>query len=110
MNEVPITRHQGETYPVELNMLSAGVVLPITGFTFELIVNAKAAPTPADLDLFTSTGTVVDEDGGIVHFPITAPQADHLGRYRHRVTMADAGGKTKDVLYGPYLLLPKSQP
>ena len=110
MNEKPITRHQGETYPVELNMLTAGVALPITGFAFELTVNAKAAPLSSDPALFSSTGAIMDADAGIVHFPITANNADFLGRYYHRVTMTDASGKTKAVLYGPYLLLPRLQP
>lgn len=110
MKDVPITRHQGETYPVELNMSYAGVALPISGFTFEIVVNQKAAPTTSDPDLFTSEGSIVDADAGIVHFPVTPFQADHLGRYYHRVTMTDAGGKTKAVLYGPYLLLPTLQP
>ena len=109
MQYVPITRHQGETYPVELNMTSAGVALPITGFTFELIVNAKQAPAASDPDLFSSTGSIVDADAGTVHFPITAEDADHIGRYYHRVKMTDAGGNSKVVLWGAYLLLPENQ-
>lgn len=109
MQDRPITRNRGDEEPVELNVFSAGVVLPIDGFSFVLTVNRKAAPTAADADEFSSTGSLVDPGGGIVHFPIGPGAADLVGRFYYIIRMTDASGKDKGIRRGTWLSLPTAE-
>lgn len=94
-----ITRKRGDTYDEQFAIRNeaTGAAINIAGCSFLLTVDPEKAPTSSANNLFQSTGVIVDATAGTVKFPISSPQADHVGKFFYDVQMTDAEGKKRTV-------------
>lgn len=94
-----ISRKRGDTYDEQFTIKNeaTGAAINIAGCSFLLTVDPSKAPASSDGNLFQSAGVIVDAAAGTVKFPISAPQADHVGKYFYDVQMTDAEGKKRTV-------------
>lgn len=71
---------------------AAGVVIPITGFSFKLTVNEQENPDPG-VELFQVVGVITDGPNGLVAFAPTSMQTDQTpGEYFYDIEQTDTGG------------------
>jgi hypothetical protein len=100
---VNITRARGDTYPLVFTIKSNGVPLDISGvLTMLLTVDPKKAPVDDVNNLFTLAGDVIDGPAGVVSFPISESQADHVGNYFYDVQMVDGASVIRTIQNGKF--------
>jgi hypothetical protein len=87
-----ITRRRGDTKPDEITVRVNGAAIDITGCSFIMTLDPEKAPLSAANNLYSLPGTIVDAAAGRVQFPITAEQADRIGKFYYDVQMTDAFG------------------
>jgi hypothetical protein len=104
-NTLPIDRSRGDTYRIGLTFKeSDGSLIDLSGGTITLTVNEENAPDDTANELFQSVGVDGDLTNGYAHFPLTADDADHLGRFYYDIEFIDANGKKRTLLEGEYLV------
>jgi hypothetical protein len=99
-----IERKRGDTYPIEITVLSDGVALDITGASFLLTVDPAKEPTDATNNLCQLTGVITDAPTGAVSFTPTANQMDAVGKYFFDIQMTDASGAIRTIDAGKFVL------
>jgi BppU N-terminal domain len=99
-----IERKRGDTYPIEITVLSDGVALDITGASFILTVDPVKAPTDALNNLCQLTGVITDAAAGEVSFTPTANQMSPAGKYYFDIQMTDASGAKRTIDAGKFVL------
>lgn len=72
---------------------SAGVAIPVTGFSFKLTVNSEKDPATQDNEQFSVIGAIVDAPTGQISFtPSVANTSIAPGTYFYDIEQTDAGG------------------
>jgi hypothetical protein len=100
-----ITRTRGDTYRIGLTFKeSDGSLIDLSGGTITLTVNEENAPDDTANELFQSVGVDGDLTNGYAHFPLTADNADHLGRFYYDIEFIDSSGKKRTLLEGEYIV------
>lgn len=99
-------RKRGDTYADEFILKSKRTKQPIdiTGFSFKLTVNTKAAPTASDPPEFQIDGTITDGPNGKVEFAPTDADVDRVGKFYYDIQMVDAAGRKRTLVSGRYVL------
>jgi len=97
-----ITRKRGDTYPIEWAIKSNGSALDITGALVWLTVDPSSAPVDNSNNLFSISGTVTNGPAGLIEFPISTPNADHLGDYFYDLQIKDTSGFIRTVEAGKF--------
>ncbi len=100
-----ICRKRGDTYPIEITVLNktTGNAKDITGASFKLSVSDENAPATAAY-IFQSDGNITDAENGIVEFPITTSDADHIGNLYYDIQMT-SGAVITTIMGGTFTLV-----
>jgi hypothetical protein len=87
-----ISRIKGDTYPIvlEVHRFSDKSLANVTGSAFTLSVSTDREPASSTY-LFQVVGSIRDAPNGVVEFPISAGNADSLGRYHFDIQIVSAG-------------------
>lgn len=102
----PILVTRGDSPVIPITVFSNGSVLPITGYTFTLTVNASDDPDDDTGALFQIAGTIVDGPNGRVDFqPSTGDLTQTPDVYNYDVQMV-GGGSTRTILKGAFTIDP----
>ncbi len=101
----PITRRRGDTFRIRIEFTQQdGTPLPLDG-TFLLGVTEQSAPDDDDVPVMLLVGSIIGSmDDGILHFPMTAEDADHVGELFYEVENTTSAGKTRTILEGPFTM------
>lgn len=98
----PIKRKRGDTKDLKLTLTQDGVIYPLTGCTALLSVNSKKEPTTNDY-LFQSIAAI-DIPTGVLTFPFTDEDVNHVGDFYYDVQITDGSGKKSTILEGKWTL------
>ena len=97
-----VTRKRGDTYPIEWAIKSNGSPLDITGAQVWFTVDPSSAPVDASNNLFSISGTVTNGPLGLIEFPVSPTNADHIGDYFYDLQIKDTSGFIRTVEAGKF--------
>lgn len=99
-----ITRVRGDTAKIRrrITVEATGLPVDITGCSFLLTVDPEKKPLTSTNNLFQLTGTIVDALDGVVAFPITATQADEIGKYYYDIQMTNPDAELLTIDSGKF--------
>lgn len=92
-----IQRRRGDTCADEFTLTLDGSAVDLTGCTFVLTVDRRAAPNDTSTNLYQVEGVVSDPYSGIITFSPTSQQVDRVGFFYYDVEMTDAAGKKRTI-------------
>ena len=85
---------------------SAGVAIPITGFSFKLTVNSEKDPLTTTNQKFTIVGAITDAPNGKVAFSPTVSDTDiEPNTYFYDIEQIDAGGAISTLIIGKCVII-----
>lgn len=101
-----ITTTKGDTVAFTMTFSdSAGTPINLTGYTVELTVDPRRAPTDDHSKLFSLVGTITNAAQGIVQFQLSDVQANQpAGTYYYDVEIQDASLHSRTVLRGKWIV------
>ncbi len=99
-----IERKRGDTYPIEITVLSNGAPMAISGASFLLTVDSRKEPTDGTTQICQLTGVITNALTGSVSFTPTAPQMDHVGKFFFDIQMTDGTGAKRTIDAGKFTL------
>lgn len=97
-----IVRRRGDTKRIRVCVAGLVSIPDITDATFRFTVNQFPYPSSAQTQIFQVIGDVVDGPAGMVEFPITDGNEDHVGFFYYDVEMIDPAGTVDTILFGWY--------
>lgn len=99
------TRTRGDTYPDIFQVINTATGKPqdLTGVTtVRMATDTRKSPSDATTQLYTRVGSVTDPVNGWVSMPMSAPEADHVGKYFHDIEIIDGSGFVRTIDAGKY--------
>ena len=104
--QVHIERRRGDTYAEPFALVDDnGDAINITGATFVLTIDPSATPANADANVAELVGVITNAAGGLVEFPLSAPDANLTPKtYYYDMQMTDSGGKVRTVCAGMWIV------
>ena len=101
-----ITRKRGDDYPLAMTLKDeAGVVINITSFVFQLVVDPSIDPATSADNVLDLTAVLTDAVNGEFEFQPTAMEMDITPDvYFYEVQMTDASSAIRTILQGKFII------
>ena len=103
---INIIRKRGDNFPFQFTLTDeAGAAVPITGFSFRMVVDPSNAPDDTANNIFDLAASIVDGSGGIFEFSPTTMEMDITPKtYFYEVQMTDASSDIRSIVQGTFII------